>query len=97
MHDYYVYIMTNRSGTLYIGVTNNLLRRVLEHKQKLIKGFTEKYNINKLIYYEHYQYILNAISREKQLKHWNRKKKLWLINKYNPRWLDLAEGFAYSE
>lgn len=90
MHDYYVYIMTNYSGTLYIGITNDLTRRVFEHKNKLIDGFTRKYNINRLVYHEHFQYILNAIAREKQLKRWRRKKKLWIINTINPSWTDLA-------
>lgn len=86
-----VYIMTNHSGTLYIGVTSNLMRRVWEHKEKLIKGFTKKYNIDKLVYYEQGEDMINAIAREKQLKGWNRKKKIGLIEKENPNWLDLYE------
>jgi putative endonuclease len=74
---------------LYIGVTNNLERRIYEHKHKLIPGFTEKYNVSKLIYYEHFDHINDAIRREKQLKKWNRKWKEELINKKNPDWNDL--------
>ena len=81
---YYVYILTNRSGTLYIGVTGNLEKRIWEHKQKVVEGFTKKYNIDKLIYYEEYNDPLTAIEREKQLKRWNRKKKDWLIASVNP-------------
>lgn len=84
MKEYFVYILTNQSGTLYIGVTNNLERRVLEHKNKLIEGFTKKYNLNKLIYFESCKDINDAITREKQLKGWTRKKKLNLIQKINP-------------
>jgi putative endonuclease len=81
---YYVYILRNISGTLYIGITSNLEKRVWEHKNKLVKGFTEKYNIHLLIFYEVYQDPLTAINREKQLKKWNRDKKLWLIKRMNP-------------
>jgi len=88
---YYVYIMTNLSKTLYIGVTNNLERRVYEHKNKIIKGFTEKYKINKLVHFEEANDIGAAISREKELKGWLRKKKIKLIESENPRWEDLSE------
>ncbi len=88
---YYVYIMTNRSKTLYTGVTNNLLRRVFEHKNKLIKGFTKKYNITKLVYYEVTNEVSSAIAREKQIKGWLRKKKIALIESMNPTWKDLSE------
>jgi putative endonuclease len=87
---YYVYILTNASGTLYIGVTNSLVKRVWEHKNKVVKGFTEKYNISKLIYYETTTDIEQAIIREKQLKNWNRKKKLDLIRKMNPSFEELT-------
>ena len=80
---YYIYVLTNKSFTLYIGVTSNLVKRVYEHKHKFVKGFTEKYNINKLIYFEEYSDVLTAINREKQLKGWTRKKKIALIKKTN--------------
>lgn len=83
--------MTNKSRTLYTGVTNNLQRRVYEHKEKLIPGFTAKYNINKLIYYEIFTDINSAIAREKQIKGWLRKKKIDLIESINPEWKDLSE------
>ncbi len=89
-HNYYVYILTNKNNTvLYTGVTNNLKRRVYEHKEKIIKGFTSKYNIDKLIYYEIYDDIENAIKREKQIKDTSRAKKEKLINAMNPEWKDL--------
>ena len=81
---YYIYILTNHSGTLYVGVTKDVLTRKEQHQNKLNKGFTEKYNVHKLIYYEVYQYIEEAILREKQLKNWNISKKLMLIRKVNP-------------
>ncbi len=86
---YYVYILRNNSGNFYIGITNNLIRRVWEHQQKLVKGFTEKYNIHKLIYYEIYHDPQTAIEREKQLKNWNRKKKIMLITQMNPKFEEL--------
>ena len=82
--------MTNKSKTLYIGITNNLIRRVYEHKQKLAKGFTEKYNIDKLLYYEITTDIESALTREKQLKRWRREKKIGLIESLNPEWKDLS-------
>ncbi|RJP59456.1 MAG: GIY-YIG nuclease family protein [Ignavibacteriales bacterium] len=91
LKQYYLYIMTNKSRTLYTGVTNDLNRRVYEHKQKLIKGFTSKYNITKLVYYEEYNDINDAIRREKQIKGWSRKKKIELIESINPEWKDLSE------
>ena len=90
---YYVYIMTNRSKTLYTGVTNDLERRVFEHKHKLIPGFTKKYNITRLVYFEEGTDIDSAIMREKQIKGWLRKKKIDLIEKENPEWKDLAEDW----
>jgi putative endonuclease len=87
---YYVYILTNRTNTtLYIGVTNNLVRRVHEHKNKLVEGFTKKYNLNKLVYFEQTPSVESAIDREKQLKAGSRKKKLDLINSLNCDWKDL--------
>lgn len=90
MNSYYVYILTNYSKTLYTGVTNNLHRRVYEHKKKLIPGFTQKYNINQLVYYEETSDVREAISREKQIKGWLRAKKIALIESKNPQWLDLS-------
>jgi len=93
MHQYFVYIMTNKSGTLYTGVTNNLERRVFEHKNSLIEGFSKKYNINRLVYYEETNDILAAITREKQIKGWRRDKKIALIESINPEWNDLSEDW----
>jgi putative endonuclease len=92
-HNYFVYIATNKGGTLYIGVTNNLERRIYEHKHKILKGFTQKYNINKLIYQECFNNINDAIAREKQLKGWRREKKIKLINSLNPNWEDLSQDW----
>ena len=92
-NNYYVYIITNSTNTtLYIGVTNNLPRRIYEHKNKLVDGFTKKYNINKLIYFEQTNDITQAIAREKQLKHWNRNKKDNLIKSINPNLIDLYDS-----
>jgi len=90
MKQYYVYIMTNRSGTLYTGMTNDLKRRVYQHKRKLIPGFTTKYNIMRLVYYEETNDVRAAIAREKEIKGWLRKKKIALIESMNPEWKDLA-------
>jgi len=87
---YSVYIMTNVSRTLCVGVTNDLVRRIHEHKEKLVPGFTSKYNITQLVWYEHFQNPCYAISREKQLKGWRREKKLALIHSLNPTWQDLS-------
>ena len=89
--EYHVYIMTNKSRTLYTGVTNDLIRRVYEHKNKLIKGFTSKYNIQFLVYYETTSSVDSAIKREKQIKGWLRAKKIALIDSVNPEWKDLSE------
>jgi len=94
MKEYYVYIMTSKSRTLYTGVTNNLEKRVNQHKRKIFKGFSEKYNINILVYYETYSDIMDAIAREKELKGWKRNKKIALIESLNPKWKDLSEGWA---
>jgi putative endonuclease len=94
MKDYFVYIMTNRSGTLYVGVTNDLERRVYQHKNKLIMGFTSRYNIDRLIYYEMTSNIEAAIAREKEIKGWLRKKKIALITTMNPEWRDLSEDWT---
>ena len=87
---YYVYMMTNKSRTLYTGVTNDLQRRVFEHKSKLMVGFTRKYNLTRLVYYEVADDVLAAISREKQIKGWLRAKKVALIQSVNPEWKDLS-------
>ncbi|MBQ8465838.1 MAG: GIY-YIG nuclease family protein [Alphaproteobacteria bacterium] len=93
MKNMYVYILANKPyGTLYIGVTNNLIRRVYEHKNKITDGFTAKYNLDRLVYYEIYESEIEAIKREKTLKSWLRDWKIDLINKFNPEWKDL-----YSE
>ena len=95
MKDYYVYILASkRNGTLYIGVTNDLLRRVREHRLGLIAGFTKQHSIHRLVYFERTPNISGAITREKQLKKWNRKWKLRLIEESNPYWRDLYEDFA---
>ena len=94
---YYVYIMTNISGTIYVGITNDLPRRVWEHKQNLVEGFTKKYRIKKLIYYEETPDVMSAIAREKELKGWRRSKKTALITENNPDWRDLAEDFMEVE
>jgi len=94
---YYIYILASkRNGTLYIGVTNDLDRRVNEHKSKIVEGFTKKYNVDKLVYCEEYNNVEDALKREKQLKKWNRKWKLELIEKSNPEWTDLSTGFPLS-
>ncbi len=87
---YYVYILASRSRTLYTGVTNNLRRRVFEHKQGLIEGFTKKYQIHRLVHFETGADIRAAIAREKQIKGWRREKKVALIASTNPTWEDLA-------
>lgn len=87
---YYVYIMANKSKTLYTGVTNDLTRRVYEHKHKMVKGFSKKYNINRLVYFESTGEIESAILREKQIKGWVRWKKIQLIESQNPSWKDLS-------
>jgi len=93
MNTFYVYILaSDKNGTIYIGVTNNLIKRIWQHKNKLIESFTNKYEIAKLVYYEETNDINSAIEREKQLKHWNRSWKIELIEKSNPRWLDLYDN-----
>jgi len=93
LKQYYVYMMTNHSRTLYIGVTNDLQRRVHEHKQKQVPGFTQKYNITQLVYYEETSDIKSAIAREKQIKGWLRSKKIALIESLNPGWRDLTNDW----
>jgi len=87
---YFVYLLASRKyGTLYIGVTSDLLRRVWEHREGVVDGFTKKYKVHKLVYYEVYQEIEGAIEREKRLKNWNREWKINLIEEHNPEWVDL--------
>ena len=91
---YYVYILTSKTdAVMYIGVTNDLHRRLYEHKNEQIEGFTKKYHVHKLVYFEEYSEINDAISREKQLKRWVRSKKNWLVETKNPNWDDWSEGF----
>jgi len=91
---FWVYIIVSRTGTLYIGVTGYLTRRIHQHKIESIEGFTQKYKVHRLVYYETYDHVLTAISREKQLKGWRRQKKVALVEKANPRWQDLAEQWS---
>jgi len=91
---YYVYILTNKSNkVIYTGVTNDLERRMFEHKNKLVDGFTKRYNLMKLVYYEVTEDAQSAIRKEKQLKNWHRDRKINLINESNPDWEDLSERF----
>jgi putative endonuclease len=93
--NYYVYILASeRNGTLYIGVTNDLMRRVYEHKHGMIEGFTKKYHVYRLVYCEHSTDIMGAIRREKQLKKWKRQWKLRLIEENNPEWEDIYEKWV---
>jgi putative endonuclease len=85
--------MASLSRRVYVGVTNNLVRRTLEHKQARVVGFTEKYRINRLVYFESFQYVRDAIAREKEIKGWRRSRKVALIEAGNPTWADLAEGW----
>ncbi len=91
MKQYFVYILTSNSGTLYTGMTNDVQRRVSQHKHKLNEGFTSKYDVNRLVYYEIFSDVREAIAREKQIKSWGRRKKLNLIESMNPKWADLSE------
>jgi len=98
LRQYYVYILTNRNNNvLYIGVTNNLVRRTYEHKNKLVEGFSKRYKLIKLVYYETTGSIESAIEREKQLKNWHRGWKINLINQLNPEWKDLSNDFLDPE
>jgi putative endonuclease len=90
-YKFWVYILTSRTGTLYVGITGYFERRIMQHKMDTIEGFTKKYKIHRLVYYEAFDHAGNAISREKRLKGWRRAKKTALIEKLNPRWQDLAE------
>jgi putative endonuclease len=95
MGGYYIYFLTNRSGsTLYVGVTSNLEERVVEHRMKLVPGFTKKYNLTRLVHFEVADNPDSAHAREKQIKGWTRAKKNHLIGRHNPEWRDLAEGWG---
>jgi putative endonuclease len=90
MREYWVYIMTNHSRTLYTGVTNNLVRHVYKHKTKTLDGFTKRYNLNKLVYFENTNDVTVAIAREKEIKGWVRRIKVALVHSFNPPWVDLS-------
>lgn len=93
-HEYFVYIVCSGSGTLYIGMTNSIYRRALEHERGEVEGFASKYHCDRLVYYEGFDDVHKAIGREKQLKGWSRAKKIALIESKNPRWEDLAEKWG---
>ena len=97
MKQYYVYIMTNRSRTLYVGVTNDLERRVYEHKSKLMPGFTARYSITQLVYFAATSDVRSALAREKQIKGWLRAKKIALIESMNPEWRDLSADWRTGD
>jgi len=95
-HRYFVYILASKkNGVLYIGVTNDIERRIKEHKNKIVKGFTSRYNVDQLVYLEKYNEINEAIKREKRLKKWNRQWKIDLIEKDNPEWNDISSDWNY--
>ena len=94
MKQYFVYIMSSDSGTLYTGVTNDLQRRVYQHKHTLVEGFTSQYDVNRLVYFESCGDVRDAIQREKQIKAWRRSKKIALIEEMNPKWEDLSIGWG---
>jgi len=93
-YKFWVYILSSRSGTLYVGLTGFFERRIYQHKYDTLEGFTQKYQCHRLVYYESYQDVQVAISREKQIKRWRREKKIALIQSRNPRWRDLAENWG---
>jgi putative endonuclease len=93
--NYYVYILSSkRNGTLYTGITSEIVKRVYEHKNGLVEGFTKKYSIHNLVWYEMHEFVESAIAREKQIKKWKRAWKLKLIEKENPEWIDLYESLS---
>ena len=92
-HAYFVYIMASHTGTLYVGVTSDLEKRVFEHKHHLKPGFTSKYVVERLLYFERFTYIQAAIAREKQIKGWRRDRKIALLERDNPSWVDLSAGW----
>ena len=93
LREYLVYVMTNRSGTLYVGMTNNLVARVDQHKNALARSFTGRYKLNRLVYFESTPEVTVAIQREKQIKGWTRQKKIALIASLKPRWADLSSDW----
>lgn len=93
MRTFYVYIMASKSGTLYVGLTSNINKRLYEHKSHLIPGFTDKYDVDRLLYVEAIRDSISAIKREKQIKKWRRQKKVSLIDSVNPQWKDLSEDW----
>jgi putative endonuclease len=97
MRRFYVYIMTNRSRTLYVGVTNDLERRVREHREKRVPEFTARYDLDLLVHYEDFTDVIEAIAREKQLKGWTRAKKIAVIEGRNPHWEDLARDWNQAD
>ena len=97
MENFFVYIVSSNSKRIYIGMTNDLDRRLYEHKHKLIKGFTAKYNMDKLVYYEVFSSVQQAIDRETQLKGWLRERKINLIESLNPSWKDLSENWQLDQ
>jgi len=98
MHSYYVYLLTNKyRNVLYTGMTNNLQRRLYEHRNKQVKGFTNKYNVDQLVYFEETTDVEAAITREKQIKGWLRKKKDQFIETHNPSWMDLSRAWIEGD
>jgi putative endonuclease len=96
-HCYFVYLMSSRTRVLYCGMTNNLVRRIAEHKSGETPGFTRRYKCDRLVWFERFQYVGNAIARERQLKNWSRGKKLARIHETNPAWVDLSEEWLDKE
>jgi putative endonuclease len=92
-NQYHVYLMTSKSGTLYVGMTNNTEKMIYEHKNKLISGFAKKYNITRLVHFETFGDVRSAIGREKAIKGWLRKKKIQLVSENNPEWKDLSQNW----
>ncbi|MDH5506492.1 MAG: GIY-YIG nuclease family protein [Anaerolineae bacterium] len=93
MKTYFVYILASKSGNLYTGITSNLEKRISHHKQKTVEGFTAKYNITRLVYFEETKEVQAAVAREKQIKSWRRNKKVELVKSINPKWKDLSEAW----
>jgi len=93
-HHYYVYITASRTHVLYCGMTNSVRRRAEEHRDAKTPSFTAKYRCHRLVWFEHYQYVHNAIDREQRIKRWGREKKIWLIEQMNPTWADLSEAWT---